>query len=424
MRDILLIVILGGGALYALYRPWVGAMLWTWVSLMSPHVEFGWAAAHYQFGLLIAIATLLGLLFTQERQNPLLAPSVVALLAFVVWTVVTLPFSIYFDASLQLFQRSMKIFLMLFVTLSLLDTRKKLEVFIWVNVLSIGFYGFKGGIFTIMTGGEFRVWGPGGFIYGNNELAVALIATIPLMRYLQLQQSRRWIRWLFAATMVLSAVAAIGTYSRGALLAMAAMGFFLWLKTEKKAAWGVAFFMVAAATLAAMPEHWWARMDTIGTYEQDDSALGRINAWINAFNLANDRIFGGGFMIYRHEVFARYAPIAEARAAHSIYFQVLGEHGWIGLALFLSIGVLTWRQAGRLIRQAKQRSDLNWARDLGAMVQVSIIGFGVGGAFLSLAYFDLPYNAMAMVALALHLSRHSPVPAASAEAAKARSLPA
>lgn len=34
------------------------------------------------------------------------------------------------------------------------------------------------------------------------------------------------------------------------------------------------------------------------------------------------------------------------------------------------------------------------------MVQVSLLGYAVGGAFLSLAYFDLPYNMMVMVVLA------------------------
>ena len=63
--------------------------------------------------------------------------------------------------------------------------------------------------------------------------------------------------------------------------------------------------------------------------------MGRINAWTMALNLAKDNFFGGGFSIYESAVFARYAPDPEARAAHSIYFQVLGEHGFVGLFLFL-----------------------------------------------------------------------------------------
>ena len=39
-----------------------------------------------------------------------------------------------------------------------------------------------------MTGGSFRVWGPPqSVVEGNNELAVALVITIPLLYFLSLQ---------------------------------------------------------------------------------------------------------------------------------------------------------------------------------------------------------------------------------------------
>jgi hypothetical protein len=80
---------------------------------------------------------------------------------------------------------------------------------------------------------------------------------------------------------------------------------------------------------------------------------------------------------------------------------MMGEFGWIGLFLFLGLGVLTWRNAQRLIQLGKASAEQAWARDLGAMIQVSMIGFAVTGAFLSMALFDLPYNIMAMATLAL-----------------------
>ena len=59
-------------------------------------------------------------------------------------------------------------------------------------MLSLGFYGVKGGIFTIVNGGVYRVQGPlGTFIGGNNEMALALVMTMPLMRYLQLQEQQQ-----------------------------------------------------------------------------------------------------------------------------------------------------------------------------------------------------------------------------------------
>jgi probable O-glycosylation ligase (exosortase A-associated) len=405
MRDLLLMMVLGGGALYALYRPWVGAMLWTWISLMSPHVSFGYTTADHPFGVLVALTTLTGLLFTRDKRNPFQGAATALLVVFVVYTTITLPFSVRFEPSYLLWLRSIKIFLMLFVTMALIDTRPKLNVFIAVCVFSVGFYGFKGGLFTIANGGSYKVWGPGGFIEGNNELSVALLMTVPLIRYLQMQMTHVWGQRFMTLWMLLCMVAIIGSYSRGALVGAAAMLLFFWAKGDRKIQWG--FWLVGGVMflLPLMPDAWWDRMATIQTYDEDSSAAGRIDAWTMAFNLANDRFpFGGGFMVSAQELFDKYTPLAaQSRAAHSIFFQILGEHGWLGLTLFLGIGGSSWRAAVKLIKLSKSAPELKWAGDLGRMVQVSLIGFAVGGGFLSLAYFDMPYNLVAMISVAAAL---------------------
>ncbi len=424
MRDALLLLIICSGSLAALRRPWIGVMLWTWISLMNPHAEFGWRAATLPVASVVAGCTLIGLAFTRDRQNPFLSSPVWALLAFTAWVSATLPFSMYLDPSISLWTRSLKIFLMLFVTMSLVNSQEKLSWFIGTCVFSLAFYGVKGGVFTLATGGNFRVWGPAGFIEGNNELALALVMVLPLMRYLHLQIRRAWPRRAMALVMVLTAVTVLGTYSRGALLALSAMSAVLWIKSERKVLWGVLLVLCALVILSVMPEQWWARMDTIKTYERDDSALGRINAWIMAWNLARDHFFGGGFSIYYPEIFLRYSPEPDrVHAAHSIYFQVLGEHGFAGLFLFLLIGWLTWRKCVRLQALARANPNLRWAGELGSMIQVGMIGFAVGGAFLSLAYFDLPYDMMAMAVIALHLAERAGTRSATKPAAAATPEP-
>lgn len=291
---------------------------------------------------------------------------------------------------------------MTLVALAALQERRHIELFIWVNVLSIGFYGLKGGIFTIMTGGSYRVWGPpGGFIEGNNEIAVALIMSIPFMNYLRLIVTHKWVKIGLTAMMVLTAIAALGTQSRGALLALVAMMAVLWVRSDKKMVMGVTLVMVGMLLLALMPSSWEERMHTIKEYEEDGSAMGRINAWWLAFNIANRRITGAGFEAYTPETFAAFAPNpADIHVAHSIYFSVLGEHGYIGLILFLLVWVHTLRVAGKIRTKTRNRKDLEWLFHLAGMSQVALVGYAVGGAFLSLAYFDLPYNIMVIVVVA------------------------
>ena len=229
-------------------------------------------------------------------------------------------------------------------------------------------------------------------------MALALVMTIPLMRYVQLGFQRRWQKWGMTAVMVLSAFAAIGSHSRGALVAIAAMAAFLWWKSRNKFVMGIALAAAAIVLVAFMPSEWMERMNTIKTYDEDASAQGRINAWWMAFNLARDRLLGGGYEIYDADVFARYAPNPlDIHAAHSIYFQVMAEHGFVGLFLFVAIGAFTWMAATDAKRKAKGLVELEWVGPLVDMLKVSMVGYAVGGAFLSLAYFDVPYYVMVIV---------------------------
>jgi probable O-glycosylation ligase (exosortase A-associated) len=247
---------------------------------------------------------------------------------------------------------------------------------------------------------------------------VATIMTIPLLRYLQLQASRRWVRLGLLVVMVLSGFSALGSHSRGALLASAAMLAFLWLKSRRKVVAGLALVLLVPLAIGFMPDKWDERMRTIETYQEDGSAMGRINAWMMAFNLAKDRpLVGGGFEIYKNaDIFARYAPEPEdLHSAHSIYFQVLGDHGFVGLLLFLLLWLLVWRDASWIARQAHGRKGWQWASDFARMAQVSLIGYAVGGAFLQLAYYDVPYYLLvALVLTRVLLQRHlqsAPAPA-------------
>jgi len=223
MRDALSLSILAVLAGAALFHPWLGIIGWTFISIMNPH-RFSWAVSEMPVAAAIAIATLMGMILTRDRVRFFLTPTLTVFILFALWMCITLPFSMFFPLSYEMWKQVMKIDFMILLAVTLLHTRRHLMLLIWVLVISLAFYGVKGGIFTILTGGDFRVWGPpDSFIEGNNELALALVITIPLMRFLQLQYRSPWVRYGLWLAMVLSATSALGTHSRGALLAIVAM---------------------------------------------------------------------------------------------------------------------------------------------------------------------------------------------------------
>lgn len=401
MRSIAVILVVLLASAWALAHPYVGIYAWTWVSIMNPHLMTWGALANFPAAAVVAGATLLGLVLTKDKKQYFVSPPSAMLMLFMLWVCITFLFSFNPAGSSEMLSRVLKVDLMILVALVLLHSKRHIVTLVWVLVFSIGYFGVKGGIFTLATGGGYRVWGPGGFIGGNNEIALAMIIVIPLMYFLREQASSIWQRNAWLAAMALTAIASVGSQSRGAFLAIAAMMALLWLRGRQKLFFGLLMVAGSLLLLSFMPEQWHARIDTINDYQQDSSAMGRINAWWMTWNLASANFFGGGFDIYNSATFARYAPNPQdVHAAHSIYFQVLGEHGFVGLALFLAMWGMTWRWAGWLRKNASGNSETEWAATLGAMCQVSLAGYAVGGAFLSLAYFDLPYNILVLVVLA------------------------
>lgn len=395
MRDLALLAIVIGSVPFIFKRPFYGLLLWVWFSVLNPHrLTYGFAYS-FPFAMIVAIVVLTSMMVNAKKLYPFpINGTTTFMLLFILWINVSPIFSFYEDRDYAMWLRVLKIVVMVLITFCVVGNHKEIHLLTWVLALSIGFYGVKGGLFTLLHGGTDRVWGPeGSFIEENNSLALAIMMAAPIFRYLQLHSSNLWIRRGCVFVMIMCVASAVGSYSRGALIALAGMAVFVWLKSPNKGIVGILGIVVGMTIFAFMPDNWSNRMNTINTYDADASAQGRINAWWMAWNLAMSTFpIGGGFNIYIAEMFAKFAPNPnDIHAAHSIYFQVLGEHGFIGLFIFLGLFISAWRCSSWLISHTKKRPELHWARDLAAMLQISLVGYLVGGAFLSLAYYDFPY---------------------------------
>lgn len=411
MRDIIVTAIFVAGFVMAFRRPYVAALLWVWIGLMNPH-RMGWGFAYsLQFGLISAALLVFAIMANPSKVRWPKGPTVVLLLLLVTWMGITSLGAIALEESMGRYIDVLKVMLMTLVVAAVVRTREEILGLVILIAGSIALYGTKGGLFTLMTGGNHLVYGPtASVIEGNNELAVALITIVPFLYYLSMQVNlikelplinripEFWIKPGLYGAIILCLVSALGSHSRGALLAMAAMGSILWWRSKSKLPLGLLIIAMAAVALIFMPDGWTDRMNTIGTYEEDASAMGRINAWNMAINIANDRFLGAGFVTDLPWIYQRYAPNPSyVIVAHSIYFQILGEHGYIGLFLYLCFWIVTYRLGIRITKLTADKEDWQWANMLGSMSKVSLIGFAVGGAFLSLAYWDMPFYIMVIL---------------------------
>lgn len=417
IRSLGLLTILLGSIAFIIMNPAIGILMWTWISVMNPHrLTYGFIYS-FPVGNLIAIATLIGWLIAKESKKLPLQPIVVLLLGYTLWTNVTTIFAIFPHAA-DKWEEFMKILLFTFLTMSVMKTRNRLHALVWINVLSIGYFALKGGAYTVLTGGSGRVWGPpGSFIADNNQLGLAMVMTLPLLRYLHSQAKHQYLRWAINGATGLWLLAILGTQSRGAFVAMGCMMLFLWIKSKNKLITGFLLLFVAGVSIAFMPASFKERMNSIQDYNEDASFQGRVTMWKFAIDLTKDRpILGGGFdAFYDEGLRNRYLPPGvPGRAVHSVYFEVLGEHGYPGLLLFLLMGVTAFFTCSRIQWLTARRPDLNWANRLAAMLQVCLVGYAVNGLTLNLATYDLYYTLLAMVVINRYLVakaiRENPVP--------------
>ncbi|MCF7970316.1 MAG: putative O-glycosylation ligase, exosortase A system-associated [Methylococcaceae bacterium] len=416
MRDIAVTMLVFLGLFYTLKKPYIGILLWSWLGYMNPHrLCYGFAYS-MPFSQLTAIITVVAILFSKESKKIPKDALVYLLLLFIMWMGLTTFFAFEPEEAETQYIKIIKIQLPIFLTIILINSKERVNQLILVIVISLGYFGTKGGVFTLMTGGAFRVWGPpGSFVEENNSLAVASLMVIPLMVYLRKISPKKWQKQCLLFAIISMCFSVIGSQSRGAFLAIAIVGGYYWLQTDKKVVSGMAIVIFAVLVAGFLPESWYQRMDTMNTYEEDESAMGRIRAWQLAFNVANHSFFGGGLNLWSSTTYSQYLagfdPLThEAFVAHSIYFSVLGEHGWLGLILFLLIFIVAWLHCNTLIKNCADQANKQWIADLAKMLKVGFLAYLAGGAFLSLSYFDLPWHFVAIIIVLTEIEKNTHTP--------------
>jgi probable O-glycosylation ligase (exosortase A-associated) len=260
-----------------------------------------------------------------------------------------------------------------------------------------------------------------------------MVLVIPILHYLSQYSAKRLVRWGFLAGLLLTVVAVLGTYSRGGMIALCVVGLWFFATSRRKAR---AFFLVALAVIVVLcvaPDSWFDRFNTIADAGQDSSFMGRVVAWKVSSAIALDNpLFGGGFHALQEqsvwEIF-KYSPgllgfvdtpepDLRAKAAHSIYFEVLGDLGFLGLFIFLTVfanALLIRYRIKSLVKRAGE--DFAWALDAANALMLSILAYLAGGAGVSLGYFEVPFM-LAMVMELLKQQVERGVGAVSAASAK------
>jgi probable O-glycosylation ligase (exosortase A-associated) len=409
MRDILLIAVVSGFSLVALFRPFVGIVFFVWLGFFNPQ-SYTWSVAQtLPLSYITAVSTVIGFFISGEAKRILLRrESILLLMLWAVFGFSSLT-AIYPDQAADRLISISKILLMVFLTILLTTNKSRLDALLRAIALSLGFYGLKGGVFAIATGGQSLVFGPeNSFLEANNAIGLALAMNIPLLYYLLRIETRTWLRWVIKAMMWASFPAVICTYSRGAWLGLAIISVLLLLKNRHKflvVALAGVFLALSYSTLPQLlPERLFSRYDQLVNYEKDDSAESRLWNWEFCKRVGLARpLTGGGFNYYSMETHARYYPEFLERwpekewTCHSAWLTVFGEHGFPGFILWISLLVCCLLTLRQIRAYGKTRPEILWIPVFADAIQISFVAYMVVGTFLDAAYFDMFYYLVAMV---------------------------
>lgn len=419
MRDLFMLAVLPI-LLYAMAkRPFIGLGMWVWTALFFPNAWVYGAASSLRYNLIFTAITIISYLAMKKKPKFRLDGLTIAVSLFFIWTTISTMLTIGIpDVAWELWNRFAKIITLFFFVLLVVEKKLHVDFLLACVVLSVGFYANLESLKFIVSGGSHMIHGMHGHVLADrNELAIAFCMTLPICYYLLGEYGERSniLRYGLIGTIGLLVFGVIGTQSRGGFIALTALGAYLFIKSERKILLGILIIILVVAIGELASDEWVDRINTIETASDDASFMGRVVAWKLSFILAmQNPFFGGGFKAL--ENYSVWSSLSREffsypwfytgdllpnpqlpRAAHSVYFQVLGDHGFVGLGIYVTILVWTFLKARDVTRKAKKEGLPNWLSNLAVMLQLSVFAFALGAAALSFAYFDLIFALIGLV---------------------------
>lgn len=396
----------------AVMSTFVGVLLWVWVAMLSPSDALTGFMTGVPLNKIVFGVVVLSMLAPRQKKSLYLDPAGIALLLFCVSATISSQTSISSpDLTWEIFQKLMKESALALCIMWVMTTRLRIQALVFTVVVALSFIGAKEGLIGVLTAGGHKITGIGS-VGDNNALATALLMMLPFALYVSRHLELRPARLAVLAVAGLSLVTILLTKSRGGFGGLVILAVLLILRSDKKAIGLIGVAAVGGAILLLAPSEIFSRLDTVSNLEADGSAVGRFVAWKISLliALANPLFGGGGHAVQFVPVWNHFVPLigsvnfistpmvpTYALAAHSIYFEILGDNGFVGFGLYLSVIGATLLNCLSIRRMARPYPELRWARELAQATAMSIILYLTTGALLSMGYFELFYITVGMV---------------------------
>ncbi len=433
MRDLALVGFLLAILALGFRRPFLFVLAYAYVDIVAPQRLSYYLLNSVPFSMIFAVLALLGWLIADDKKGLKFAPRqilIAVLLAYAGYTTIYADLPIFAQGKWEWAWRSAVWAIFLPLTLR---TRLRIESYLLFMILSAAAIIIVGGIKTLLSGGGYGVLNlmvdNNAGLYEGSIISTFAIAVIPLILWLTrfgTVFAPDWRVRLFAYALIFACLLIpIGTQARTGLVCIAALAFLMLRNVRQRMIYVAALAAAMLVAVPFLPQSYTERMATISNYQADSSAGTRLAVWQWTWEYAQQHPFGGGFDAYRQnqlrvqvvdtartgtvEVVNAQTNLDAARAYHSSFFEMLGEQGFPGLALFLLIhGIGLIRMEVLRRRYRNSTGDDAWISPLATALQNGQIIYLVGGLFVGIAWQSFIYMLLAVqIGFDTYVSRRS-----------------
>lgn len=391
--------------------PFIFALGYVWVDAFRPQEVAYVILDRIPVAMIMGAAAFGGYFLMDRREPPRLTLTGALMVIMCFWCTLTLVWAVAPAEAWVKWDWAFKTLLFAAFLPLVIRSRAQIEAFAQVYLFALAGHFIPFGIKTMISGGGYGT--NLGLSGGNSNLAeggqlstfclMAAPIALFLAKHAQLIPRTFLTPIAYWGVALLAVVTAIGTYERSALLGLGVLGGYMFMRSRRKLAFGILIAIGAMVLVYTSSAVFMKRMETIGTYQSDNSAMTRILVWKWTLDFSLTHPFGGGFTANAVDVI-EFPPddlnpagyVQHGRAFHSIYFEMLGEQGYPGLLIFLLTTASAMIGLRRLSKRVRSIPHLAWCADLSDALQSGIAVFMTAGAFVGIAFQPIFWYFIAM----------------------------
>lgn len=397
LRTIFVLVLIIVGAYYAIQSPFYALLFYIGNAYFRPE-DWVWIEMVRNLNLSFLSGVLLLLMTFLHRQRFIMTGQIAIILLFLGHTFLSMLQSEHLSYGWYSWKEFCKSIVITYLIVILVTDVIRFRMILLMMAFSLGLEQAKQGWYYLLFPPD---WGSVNansiaFLGDNNGVAVGMLMLVPVIGFLAHTTQRKWVGHFYRFLLVGVLFRALTTYSRGGFLACLGMGGMYWLRSKQKLRLLLGMGVLLAIVMPALPASFWDRINTIQTYEEDESSTGRLHFWQVAIRMANaNPVFGVGFFAYM-PAYDTYdflqGEYGRQRAVHSSFFGALAELGYVGFFLYGAIFCSAFRNCQRVRKLAARAAVPAELGQGAAALEASLVAFFVGGAFVTFQYIEILWH--------------------------------